>query len=167
MVLIGAFQASLLLATFLTALVTGFVLLFAIVVMPGLGTLDDRDFLRAFRATDRVIQDNQPLFILVWVGSALSVLAAAILGAFLLDGVALVLLLAAAASYLLGAQLPTIAVNIPLNDRVQTLDIETLDGASLTAERRRFEARWNRWNVIRTGFASLATISLILVVRLL
>ena len=62
--------ASLIAATVLNGLVAGFVFAFAVVVMPGLGTLPDRDFLRAFKRVDGVIQDNQPLFILVWVGSA-------------------------------------------------------------------------------------------------
>ena len=43
---------------------------FAIIVMPGTKTLGDLGFLKAFKAMDRVIQDNQPVFILVWLGSA-------------------------------------------------------------------------------------------------
>lgn len=166
MVIETVFHISLALAALLTALVTGFVLLFAIVVMPGLGTLDDRGFLRAFQATDRVIQDNQPLFIFVWVGSALFLLLAAVLGFTHLAGVARILLVVAAASYLLGAQLPTLAVNIPLNNRLQTLDIEALDEPTRGAERRRFEARWNRWNALRTVFAGVASVLLIVVLWL-
>ena len=49
--------------------VAGVVFAFAVVVMPGIRTLPDADFLRAFQVIDRVIQDNQPLFLLVWVGS--------------------------------------------------------------------------------------------------
>mgnify|MGYP000408645177 CR=1 FL=1 len=44
------------------------VVVFAIVVMPGIATLDDLAFLRAFKAIDRVIQDNQPVFMIVWGG---------------------------------------------------------------------------------------------------
>jgi uncharacterized membrane protein len=66
------FEISLVLSALLCALVTGFVFAFASVVMPGIQTLDDRDFLRAFKAMDLVIQRNQPLFMLVWVGSVLA-----------------------------------------------------------------------------------------------
>ena len=40
---------ALILATFLCTLVAGFVLLFAIVVMPGITPLTNREFLRAFQ----------------------------------------------------------------------------------------------------------------------
>ncbi|MEZ4621535.1 MAG: hypothetical protein R2867_39370 [Caldilineaceae bacterium] len=43
------FSNMLILAAFLCTLATGFILTFAIVVMPGIGTLSDRDFLRHFR----------------------------------------------------------------------------------------------------------------------
>lgn len=58
-------QIALTLATLLCSLVAGFVLAFAIVVMPGIRNLDDHDFLQAFKAIDRVIQNNQPIFSLV------------------------------------------------------------------------------------------------------
>jgi len=44
--------------------------------MPGISSLTDREFIRAFQAMDGIIQDNQPLFILVWVGSAVAVIVA-------------------------------------------------------------------------------------------
>jgi len=74
------FQATLLLATFLCSLVAGLLFTFAIVVMPGIGKLDDGGFIRAFQVIDRVIQNKQPLFVLVWVGSAVALVTAAVLG---------------------------------------------------------------------------------------
>ena len=68
----GIFQIALILATFLCSLVAGFLFAFAVVVMPGIGSLNDRDFLRAFQVMDHVIQNNQPIFMLVWVGSVVS-----------------------------------------------------------------------------------------------
>ena len=56
----------LLVSTLLCTLVTGFVCTYAIVVMPGFGKLNDREFIQVFQATDGIIQNNQPLFILVW-----------------------------------------------------------------------------------------------------
>ena len=63
------FFGFLLVSSLLCTLVTGFVFTYAIVVMPGFGKLNDREFIQAFQATDGIIQNNQPLFILVWVGS--------------------------------------------------------------------------------------------------
>ena len=63
------FPILLIVAIVLCSLVAGLVFAFAVVVMPGIRTLDDGSYLRAFQLMDGVIQGNQPLFILMWVGS--------------------------------------------------------------------------------------------------
>lgn len=141
------FDTLLLLATLLCSLVAGFLFAFAVVVMPGIAKLEDREYLRAFQVMDRVIQDNQPLFLLVWVGSILSLLAAAVLGIQKLAGAHRILIIAAAAVYLLGVQAPTLAIHIPLNNAVQRN----------AANRGEFEPRWNRWNVFRTVCAVIVS----------
>ena len=70
------FDASLIVSALSCGLVTGFILTYAIVVMPGLAKLTDKNFLRAFQVTDEIIQNNQPLFMLIWVGSTISVITA-------------------------------------------------------------------------------------------
>ena len=67
------FFGFLLVSTLLCTLVAGFVFTYAIVVMPGFGKLNNREFIQAFQATDGIIQNNQPLFMFVWVGSIASV----------------------------------------------------------------------------------------------
>ena len=42
--------------------------------MPGLSNLNDKEFIRAFQVTDAVIQNNQPIFMLTWIGSIVSLL---------------------------------------------------------------------------------------------
>ena len=57
------FQFVLVLTTFLCSLVAGFLLAFAVVAMPGIKSLNDRDFLKAFQAMDRIIQkQTTPLY---------------------------------------------------------------------------------------------------------
>ena len=41
------------------SLVSGFIFTYAIVVMPGLSNLNDKEFIRAFQVTDAVIQNDQ------------------------------------------------------------------------------------------------------------
>ncbi len=157
-----------LVSALLCGLVAGFVLAFAVVVMPGIARLGDRDYLRAFQAIDRVIQDGQPLFLLVWLGSALVLIATAIGGIWQLAGLERALLLTATGLYLGAVQLPTVVVNIPLNNRLQQLDLDHVDpqGAeALTAFRQELDRRWLRWNTIRTVAATAST-SLLLVVAL-
>ena len=57
---VSTFQIVLILATLLCSLVAGFLFAFATVVMPGIKTLNDREFIRAFQVIDGVIQNNQP-----------------------------------------------------------------------------------------------------------
>jgi uncharacterized membrane protein len=47
---------ALILATFLCSLVAGFLFAFAIVAMPGIRRLNDREFIKAFQVMDRIIQ---------------------------------------------------------------------------------------------------------------
>ena len=155
------FQIILILATFLCSLVAGFLFAFAIVVMPGIRSLNDREFIRAFQVMDGVIQENQPIFILVWVGSVVALVASVVLGFGQLDGVGLLLMIIAALAYLLGVQLPTFAINVPLNNQLQSLDVDTTNEAAQKEARNSFEPHWNRWNSIRTAIASLASVLLI------
>ena len=159
------FQAVVMLATFLCALVAGFLLAFAVVVMPGIRSLDDGNFIRAFQAIDRVIQNGQPVFMFVWVGSALAMVAAAGLGMWALDGVDRLLLILAALVYLACVQVPTFAINIPLNNQLQTLNVATMSESTRKQARYEFEPRWNRWNSIRTACACVA--SMLMIVLLL
>ncbi|MYM63138.1 DUF1772 domain-containing protein [Pseudomaricurvus sp. HS19] len=159
--MMGIFHAALITATLLCSLVAGFLFAYAVVVMPGIKSLSDRDFIRAFQVTDRVIQNNQPVFISVWVGSVVAVVAAAFLGGRLLDGVDFLLLVLAAVAYIAGVQLPTIVINVPLNNRLQALDVDALSDADLRLARVQFESRWNNSNVIRTLVACWVSVLLI------
>ena len=158
----GIFETALIVATFLCSLVAGFVVAFAVVVMPGIKNLKDGEFIRAFQVMDRVIQDNQPLFMLVWIGSSLALLVSAGLGIAELTGGNRLLLIVATCLYLVGVQLPTITINIPLNNKLQTLDVEAMNERDQQLARRDFEPRWNRSNAIRTFFASLVSALLII-----
>ncbi len=162
-----AFQVTLIVATLLCTLVAGFVFAFAVVVMPGIRKLSDGEFLRAFQVMDKVIQDRHPMFMLVWVGSVLALVAATALGFGQLDGTGRTLMIAALAVYLLGVQAPTAVINIPLNNKLQTLAIGDMDPAAQAAARQEFESRWNASNVARTFVACLVSVALlVLLLRL-
>jgi uncharacterized membrane protein len=154
------FNLAILAATVLCSLVAGFLFAFATVVMPGIGRLDDRGFIRAFQAVDGVIQANQPLFIVVWVGSAVSVVVAGMLGIWQLEGTNRLLLSGAALLYVFGVQVPTISINIPLNNQFQRLDSDSMNDSARQRARSDFERKWNRWNVFRTICASVVSVGL-------
>ena len=87
--------------------------------MPGFKRLDDKQFIKAFQVTDRVIQNNHPLFLLVWIGSAIALIIFAFYAYKSLHGVDFFLLVLATVAYIAGVQVSTIAINLPLNNNLQ------------------------------------------------
>merc|ERR1712226_1685901 len=130
-------QISLLIAALLCSLVFGWVLLFHIVVMPGIAKLDDGGFLRAFQVMDGVIQQGQPV------------------------------LLTVAAVIDVATQISTMTQNVPLNNRVKELDLSNMEYDQKRLEREQFEEPWNRWNLARTiGLAFVSAYLLVLLLLL-
>ena len=148
-------------ATFLCAVTTGMLVVFSVVVMPGIGSLPDRDYLQAFKVMDRIIQENDARFIGIWVGSIVSVLMAAIGAIGSSQGLALWLIAGAAVIWVLLVQVPTVMVNIPLNNTLQRTEIDTLSQRDAAEERLRFESRWVFWNGFRTVAGLVASAMLL------
>ena len=145
------------------SLVGGFIFTYAIIVMPGLSNLNDKDFLRAFQVTDAVIQNKQPLFMFTWIGSIVAMLTTILVSLVSVGLPETWLILLIAAAYLLGVQGITVAIHIPLNNHIQKVKIEGLNDEALANERSKFETRWNFFNYIRTSIAiSVSVLMLIL-----
>lgn len=154
---------ALILAVLLCSLTAGFLFAFAVVAMPGMKSLSDGEFIRAFQGMDGIIQNSHPLFLLVWLGSIASIIASAVLGAMQLGGPERAFLILATTVYLLAVQLPTFLINIPLNNFIQSVDTTSMSEAELKEARQRFEPRWNQWNNLRTVFSCMTAILLIAV----
>ena len=157
---------SLFLSVLFCALATGFILTYAIVVMPGLSKLDDKEFIKAFQVTDGIIQNNQPIFILIWLGSFISVLSTIIVSIFSLGILEAWLIIFTCVVYLLGVQVITITIHLPLNRRIQNIDINSTNSQTLSDERKNFETRWNYFNNIRTGIALFVVFIFLLILTM-
>ena len=154
---------SLIFSITLCSLVSGFIFTYAIVVMPGLSKLNDKDFLRAFQVTDAVIQNKQPLFMFTWIGSIVAMLTTILVSLVSVGLPETWLILLIGVAYLLGVQGITVAIHIPLNNHIQKVKIEELNNETLANERLKFETRWNFFNYIRTSIAiSVSVLMLIL-----
>ena len=134
-------------------LVTGFIFTYAVIVMPGLSKLDDKEFLRAFQVTDGVIQNNQPLFMLTWMGSIISVLGTIFFAIFSLELREAWFVVLFSVIYILGVQGITMSIHLPLNNKLQKLELNELSNQTLKEERKNFEETWNFYNKIRTAIA--------------
>ena len=131
--------------------------------MPGFSKLGDKEFLRAFQVTDGVIQNNQPLFMLTWVGSIISVLSVIAISILSLGLSEAWIVFVVGLIYLLGVQGITISIHLPLNNHIQKIDINDMNNQSLNQERTNFEMRWNYFNKIRTFIAFAASLSFLLI----
>ena len=131
--------------------------------MPGFSKLEDKEFLRAFQVTDGVIQNNQPLFMLTWVGSIISVLSVIAISILSLGLSEAWIVFVVGLIYLLGVQGITISIHLPLNNHIQKIDINDMNNQSLNQERTNFEMRWNYFNKIRTFIAFAASLSFLLI----
>ena len=157
------FDTSLIVSALFCGLVTGFILTYAIVVMPGLGKLTDKNFISAFQVTDEIIQNNQPLFMLIWIGSIISVITAIFTSIVYVGFPDASLTLLVCFIYLVGVQGVTITIHIPLNNRVQNLQVDKLDDQAASQERSVFEPKWNRFNYIRSGVGFLVCLAFLLI----
>ena len=148
------------------SLVGGFIFTYAIVVMPGLSSLSDKDFLRAFQVTDAIIQDNQPLFMFTWVGSMVAMFMTIVVSSVRVELAEAWPIVLISVAYLVGVQGITAAFHIPLNNHIQNLIIEDLNDETLANERLKFEAKWNFFNYIRTGIALSVSFLLLIILSL-
>ena len=147
-----------------SSLVGGFIFTYAIVVMPGLSNLNDKEFLRAFQVTDAIIQNKQPLFMFIWIGSIVSILSTVLVSLISAGPSESWLIILVSVVYLLVVQGITVAIHIPLNNHIQKIKTEELNDKMLADERSKFEIKWNFFNKIRTGFA--ISVSLLLLILL-
>ena len=131
--------------------------------MPGFSKLEDKEFLRAFQVTDRIIQNNQPLFMLTWVGSIISVLSVMVISILSLGVSEAWIIFVVGLIYLLGVQGITVSIHLPLNKHIQKIDTNNMNNQSLNEERTNFEMRWNYFNNIRTFIAFSASLSFLLI----
>ena len=150
----------------LCALVTGFIFTYAIVVMPGFSKLSDKEFIRAFQVTDEVIQNNQPLFMITWIGSIISILLTIIVATATTGLSNSWLIILVGVIYLLGVQGVTIVIHLPLNNHIQKMNIDKMTDKDLGEERRKFQKKWNFFNNIRTSVAFSVCVTLILILTM-
>ena len=131
-------------ATLATGLMTGVFGIYAVAIMPGLRTTDDRTFIGAFQAIDRAIIN--PLFLFTFLGALMLSVAAALLQ--LGSGPVLAWTAAAAVLYLVTVVV-TVAVHLPRNDALKAAgaSAELTDPAAVRAAFD--EVRWMTWNTVR------------------
>lgn len=144
-------------ATVTMGIMAGVFGLYSHTVMPGLRRTDDRTFVAAFQSLDRAIIN--PWFMLGGFVGALVFTAGSVVLLFGPGSPALSWTVAALALYLLVFVI-TVAVNVPMNNAIKAAGDpgQIADPAGVRA---RFdEAKWSRWNHVRTVATTVALICL-------
>ncbi|GLW98532.1 anthrone oxygenase family protein [Microtetraspora sp. NBRC 16547] len=140
-------------ALLLTGAIAGLFYGYSVSVMPGLDGIAAEHAIPAMRRINEKILN--PRFFASFLGTPV---ASAVTGGLLLalgEPAAAVLFFAAAATYVLGAFVPTAAVNVPMNQAlaVATVPADPAEAARLWSE---FSGRWTRWNTSRAVFCLIS-----------
>jgi uncharacterized membrane protein len=151
-------------ATLVTAigcgLVAGVWFTFSAFVMPALDRLAAADGIAAMQSINRLAV-TPPLMIAMF-GTALACLGLAVWAVASLGESEAPLVLAAAALYLVGTIVVTIAANVPRNDALEQLDPH---GGAATDGWARYVREWTAWNHVRllTSLAAAALLTIALI----
>ncbi|MDF0716400.1 DUF1772 domain-containing protein [Muricauda sp. 334s03] len=143
----------------LTGLTAGLCFTWTNAVTPGIGRLDDLRYLQSFQEMNRAIIN--PLFLVVFFGPLFGHA-----GNVYLNGnqpnTIFWMFFAAGILYIVGVVIVTILGNVPLNELLESTDLQTSSPEKLGALRNNFENKWNRLHLIRTIASTLSFILLIL-----
>lgn len=146
-----------LIATLLTGLSAGFFYAWQVSVIPGTKNISDLNYIKTMQSINRAIIN--PAFLLIFfVPFPLQVLTT-----YQHRGTsAMWFLLAAGLTYFFGTLLVTGAGNVPLNNALDVLKIKDMSPEQLLQNRNQYEMKWNRLHTLRTIFAVLSFILLLI-----
>lgn len=135
-----------------TGLVAGLLYGYSCSVLPGFAQLSDAEYLRSFQEINRSIQN--PVFFASFFGSLIC------LGfctwQWHQTPFPFYLLLAATALYALGVVGVTGFGNVPLNESLEALRIDSATPGQLSKFRMHFEENWNQFHAVRTVCAVIS-----------
>lgn len=150
-------------ATLASAAVGGLFYAFSTFVMKGLDRVQPVEAIAAMRGINAEAQANAP-FLMLFVGSALLCFGVAVATVFRLTQPGAGYVLAGAALGLV-AFLVTTAVNVPLNDRLAAVDPLDLSAADALREWQAYLGPWTRWNHVRTVAPLVASVLMLIGLR--
>jgi len=150
----------LIITTVFSGLMAGLFYAWSISVTPGLAKIDDVSYLQAFQSMNRAILN--PVFFAVFFSLVvlLPVLSyfsfhTSISKQFWYVGLATIL-------YFVGIMGVTVGGNVPLNNTLEALQIESMTPEQMDVFRKGFESKWNLLNHIRTISSILTFLLLVL-----
>lgn len=139
-----------------TGLIAGVFFAFSSFVMGALGRLPAANGIAAMQSINVIVLN--PLFLGVFMGTAVLCLALALSAIMHWSEPGAAYLLAGSVFYVMGTFVVTIALNVPLNDELASVNPQSGDAIGVWT---RYLTDWTMWNHVRTGAALIASASLI------
>jgi uncharacterized membrane protein len=143
-----------------SGMIGGLLFAFSNFVMRALAQQPPESGIRSMQAINITIIN--PLFFLMFLGTALASVILAITALPRLSSPSTILLLVGCVIYIIGTFGVTMAFNVPLNNRLAVLDPSTTQAAEFWRE---YITSWMQWNHVRTVAAIMASLLLILSAR--
>lgn len=131
----------------LTGLSAGFFFAWSVSVILGTEKVSDSSYMETMQSINRAILN--PAFFIVFFGSMVSLSIASIYQ-YNAGKLTFILMLLAAVIYLIGTIGVTGLGNVPLNDKLDALNLEELSESKMSEFRNYYESNWNRLHSIRT-----------------
>lgn len=149
-------QLLFLLAIVTTGLITGVFYTFSVAINPGLSALSDANYIAAMNSIIKVIQN--PAFFFSFLGAAVFLPLAAYQYKDDSKSPKYKLLMMASLLYIVGGFGVTMGANIPLNDKLSTVNVQGASAAELASARDNYEGAWDKWHMVRTVASSVALV---------
>tara|TARA_B100000497_G_scaffold126001_1_gene163744 strand:- start:1201 stop:1689 length:489 start_codon:yes stop_codon:yes gene_type:complete len=145
-----------------TGIMTGIFFTWTNAVKPGIGTLDDISYLKAFKAMNMVILN--PLFYITFILPVLTISISTYMNFGTRNLYVFELLLASSLIYLFGVFMVTINGNVPINELLENTDLQKITEIELSSLRENIEDKWNNFNLIRTISSLISFLLLVICV---
>lgn len=142
----------------LNALVAGLFFAWSVSVTLGLARVSDSEYVSVMQAINRAIQN--PVFFAAFFGAQIFLPICLFL--FYGQSSRFFLILAATVIYTIGVMGVTIFGNVPMNDRLDRIDMKSASIEEISLQRKNYEGTWNTLNNIRTVSSTLAVILIII-----
>lgn len=142
------------LALLTTGLSSGLFYAWQVSVIPGTKRVSDFSYLETMQQINRAIIN--PWFMFIFFGALLFLAWSTYFCYQAVDRNVLTLMALATISYALGTFGVTGAGNVPLNDWLDSANINQLDELKLIEIRANYEPKWNRYHLVRTIFSVLS-----------
>jgi uncharacterized membrane protein len=135
-------------AILLTGLMAGIFFTWSNAIKPGIGKLNDLEYLRALQSMNRVILNKA--FMGIFLGYIIAVALVPVFHFKLFPNSIFWMFVLALVTYWIGVFGTTAFGNIPLNEILDKVNLEPLNLEEITALRTRIEVKWNNLNLIRS-----------------